>query len=95
MLRGDEPAAEDTTCELSSKNARKLLPVELHRRARIWLAVLDAASSWEVLLSLGLELEKIRGDHNGQRSIRINDQYRICFFWNNDTAVEVKIVDYH
>lgn len=40
-------------------------------------------------------LEKLRGDRAGQHSIRINDQYRICFRWQDDNAYDVEIVDYH
>lgn len=40
-------------------------------------------------------LEKLKGDREGQYSIRINDQWRICFLWNNGNAYEVEIVDYH
>jgi len=41
------------------------------------------------------KLEKLKGDRKNQYSIRINDQYRICFFWKNSDAFEVEIVDYH
>ena len=40
-------------------------------------------------------LEKLKGDRKDQYSIRINDQYRICFIWDNSDAFEVEIVDYH
>ena len=40
-------------------------------------------------------LEKLRGDRRGQYSIRINDQWRICFEWENSNALDVEIVDYH
>ena len=40
-------------------------------------------------------LEALKGDRKGQHSIRINDQYRICFEWRNGDAFEVEIVDYH
>jgi toxin HigB-1 len=40
-------------------------------------------------------LEKLKGDRKNQYSIRINDQYRICFSWNNSDAFDVEIVDYH
>ncbi|MBM3812638.1 MAG: plasmid maintenance system killer protein [Acidimicrobiia bacterium] len=43
----------------------------------------------------GLRLEKLVGDRAGQYSIRINDQYRICFRWNDGDAENVEIVDYH
>ena len=40
-------------------------------------------------------LEKLKGDRKDQYSIRINDQFRICFIWQNSNALEVEIVDYH
>ena len=43
----------------------------------------------------GNRLERLRGDRSGQHSIRINDQYRICFEWHDGDAFEVEIVDYH
>jgi len=43
----------------------------------------------------GNRLEMLRGDRKGQRSIRINDQYRICFEWRDRGAYQVEIVDYH
>ena len=43
----------------------------------------------------GNRLEKLKGDRDGQWSIRINDQWRICFRWNDGEAQDVEIVDYH
>lgn len=43
----------------------------------------------------GNRLEVLRGDREGQHSIRINDQYRVCFVWRADGAYDVEIVDYH
>jgi proteic killer suppression protein len=43
----------------------------------------------------GNRLEKLRGDRRGQYSIRINDQYRVCFRWEDEDAVDVEIADYH
>ncbi len=43
----------------------------------------------------GNRLEKLRGDRAGQYSIRVNDQFRVCFEWRNDNAYAVQIVDYH
>lgn len=60
------------------------------------LAMLDAAVQLEDLrLPPGNHLEKLRGDRQGQHSIRINDQYRICFVWRGHDAYEVEITDYH
>ncbi len=65
-------------------------------RARRKLEMLEAA---EVLHDLkvppGNRLETLHGDRRGQHSIRINDQYRICFTWKEGAAEDVEIVDYH
>lgn len=49
----------------------------------------------ELLQPPGNRLERLRGDRRGQWSLRINDQYRICFRWRDGDAFEVEIVDYH
>ena len=60
------------------------------------LALLDAAMVLEDLrVPPGNRLEKLRGERIGQHSIRINDQYRICFVWRDHDAHEVEITDYH
>ena len=60
------------------------------------LAMLDAAQTLEFLRSPpGNRLEALRGDRKGQHSIRINDQFRICFRWADDGPTDVEIVDYH
>lgn len=79
-----------------SKQTRKLLPAELHQKAQIKLAVLNAAANLNDLLELrGNRFEALKGDRKGQFSIRINDTYRICFEWRNNNAYNVEIVDYH
>jgi len=60
------------------------------------LDMLDAASDLQTLAALpGNRLERLRGDRAGQYSIRINDQWRICFVWRDGDAYQVEIVDYH
>lgn len=60
------------------------------------LAILDAAHTLDFLRSPpGNRLEALRGDRKGQYSIRINDQFRICFRWTDDGPMDVEIVDYH
>lgn len=59
------------------------------------LDMLRAASQLSDLKLPGLRLEKLGGDRKGQYSIRINDQYRICFEWRGDGAHEVEVTDYH
>jgi len=72
------------------------LPVHLIRHAKRKLLMLHAAAELKDLKSPpGNRLEKLSGDRNDQWSIRINDQYRICFVWQNGDAWEVEITDYH
>ena len=66
------------------------------RRAKAGLKRLAAAATLRDLSGLsGNRLEALGGDRVGQYSIRINDQWRICFRWSDDGAHEVEIVDYH
>jgi proteic killer suppression protein len=78
-----------------TKAARKTLPNQLHKRAARTLDQLDAAVSLRSLSLPGLRLEKMKGDRAGQHSVRINDQYRVCFRWTNVGPADVEIVDYH
>jgi len=58
--------------------------------------MLDGAPDLRTLSTLpGNRLERLKGDRKGQYSIRINDQWRICFQWRDGSAYEVEIVDYH
>jgi toxin HigB-1 len=60
------------------------------------LVILDAAPSLDALAGLpGNRLEALRRDRKGQHSIRINDQWRLCFRWKDGDAYDVEIVDYH
>jgi len=60
------------------------------------LAQLDAANTLEFLRSPpGNRLEALTGDRKGQHSIRINDQFRLCFRWTTEGPTDVEIVDYH
>jgi proteic killer suppression protein len=60
------------------------------------LAMLDAAASLEFLRSPpGNRLEALKGDRKGQHSIRVNDQFRLCFRWTDEGPADVEIVDYH
>lgn len=60
------------------------------------LRMLDAAEGLDDLrVPPGNRLERLRGDRSGQHSIRINDQWRICFRWHGGDAHDVEIVDYH
>jgi len=79
----------------STKSARKTLGPQLHVKAGKVLDRLNSAVSLRSLSLPGLQLEKLKGDRAGQHSIRINDQYRICFTWTEAGAENVGIVDYH
>jgi toxin HigB-1 len=73
-----------------SKTLRSFAKQALRR-----LQQLDSATSlWDLRLP-GNRLEALRGDREGQHSIRINDQWRICFRWSEGDADDVEIVDYH
>ena len=66
------------------------------RVARRKLLYLHRARSLQDLLAPpGNRLEALRGDRKGQHSIRINDQWRVCFVWKNGDACDVEIIDYH
>ncbi len=68
----------------------------ISRSARIKLELLNAAVSLQSLrVPPGNRLEQLKGNRKGQYRIRINDQWRICFVWSGENAVEVEIVDYH
>jgi len=72
------------------------LPSQILRSASRKLLVLDAADSLEDLrIPPGNRLEKLKGKRSGQHSIRINDQWRICFEWRDGDAYSVEITDYH
>jgi len=89
-------ATEDINYGRVTKNSLKLLSKTLHQKAQIKLARISAATSLEDLRELrGNRLEILQGDRQGQYSIRINDQYRICFRWLQENAYDVEIIDYH
>lgn len=72
------------------------LPGNVQKLALRKLRMLDAASRLETLrMPPGNRLEKLRGDRAGHYSIRINDQWRICFRWHEPYADGVEIIDYH
>ena len=71
-------------------------PSDLQRTMLRKLVVVDAAEALDDLRSPpGNRLEKLKGDRAGQHSIRINDQWRVCFRWTEAGAEDVEIVDYH
>ena len=76
------------------RTVARLRPIE--RQARRKLLYLNAATVLEELRQPpGNRLEALKGDRRGQYSIRINEQWRICFRWKDGNAHDVEIVDYH
>jgi proteic killer suppression protein len=72
------------------------LPHDVQKVARRKLEILDAAETLEDLrVPPANRLEKLHGKRTGQHSIRINDQWRLCFVWRETNAYDVEIVDYH
>jgi len=97
MIRSfKDTATEDIFNGINSKAARKACPQNLWKIA---VRKLDQMDSAEVLDDLrippGNRLEALKGERQGQHSIRINDQYRICFVWTEAGPEEVEIADYH
>jgi proteic killer suppression protein len=88
--------ADKITERLFLREPVKRLDVRLQRVALRKLTLLDAAVSLDDLkVPPGNRLEKLYGDREGQFSIRINDQRRLCFRWHEGDAYEVEITDYH
>ena len=79
-----------------TKAARRTCPINLWPVASRKLDQLDSVISLaDLRIPPGNQLESLSGDRAGQYSIRINDQYRICFVWTDSGPDEVEIVDYH
>ena len=92
---GDE-GTEDVFDGRSTRKARKSCLQNLWRVARRKLDQTNQARNLEDLrVSPGNRLEPLKRGREGQHSIRINEQYRVCFEWVEDGAEEVEIVDYH
>ena len=88
--------ADKETEKLFQRTASRSLPVDIQRKARVKLEILDAAEKLDDLkVPPGNRLEKLSGDREGQHSIRVNQQWRVCFRWKNGDCYDVEIVDYH
>jgi proteic killer suppression protein len=91
-----ESFADPETEKIYHGQVSRKLPLTIQKTARRKLLYLDDAEDLRDLLAPpGNRLEKLHGQRAGQHSIRINDQWRICFYWESDQAREVEIVDYH
>jgi len=84
----------DTEALFNSQAVSRFRNIE--RVARRKLLQLHAATELNSLrIPPGNQLEALKGDRKGQHSLRINDQWRVCFSWHDDGAYRVEIVDYH
>jgi len=74
----------------------KRLPRDIQQTARRKLRMLhNARTISDLLIPPANRLEELKGERKGQHSIRVNDQWRICFIWDGNNAHDVDIVDYH
>ena len=93
MIKGFANAATE---DIFHGTPARRLPPDIQRSARRKLLQLDAADRLDIMrLPPGNRLEALKGDRRGQHSIRINDQWRLCFRWSGEDAHEVEIADYH
>jgi toxin HigB-1 len=91
-----DEGTEDVFDGRNTKKARKACPQNLWRVAFRKLDQINQAAELDDLrVPPGNRLEELRGNRGGQHSLRINDQYGVCFTWSEHGAEEVEIVDYH
>lgn len=91
-----DKGTEDIFDRKNSKEARQTCPQQILRVAQRKLDQLNSVVSLESLkIPPGNFLESLKDDRKGQHSIRINDQFRVCFVWTDDGAENVEITDYH
>ena len=84
------------TEKLAGGNFSRKLPSDIQRiAARKIKMISDAVQLIDLRVPPANRLEALKGERKGQHSIRINDQWRICFRWRNGNAMDVEIVDYH
>ena len=89
-------STEDLFNVKSTRAARQTCPEILWKVARRKLNAINAAVRLKDLrVPRGKELKSLKGDRAGQHSIRINDQYRVCFVWSDAGAQQVEVADYH
>ena len=97
MVRSFRDAGtEDIFNGADTKRARKVCPNSLWKVARRKLELLDSAGKLgDLRVPAANRLEALKGERTGQHSIRVNDQYRVCFVWTDLGPTDVEIVDYH
>ncbi len=84
------------TEKIFNRQVSRKLPTNFQHLARRKLIILDAATELNALrVPPGNRLEALKGDRKGRHSIRVNDQWRICFKWKAGDAYDVEIADYH
>jgi toxin HigB-1 len=89
-------ATEDLFDGVDSRRARRVCPVHVWSAVRRKLTQLNRVGELRELgVPPGNRLERLHGDRAGQHSIRVNEQYRLCFRWENGYADEVEVIDYH
>ncbi|MDP3522828.1 MAG: type II toxin-antitoxin system RelE/ParE family toxin [Hydrogenophaga sp.] len=87
-------ADADTARLFAGESVRRFVNIETVAQRKLQL--LDSAATLDALkVPPGNRLEALRGDRKGQHSIRINDQFRLCFVWTPNGVRDVEIVDYH
>jgi len=88
--------ADKETEKVFKRQFSRKLPADIQRAARRKLEILEAAEHLQDLrIPPANRLEKLSGNRKGQHSIRINQQWRVCFEWREKDAYNVEIVDYH
>ena len=88
--------ADRETEKVFQRERSRMLPTDVQRRAHRKLLLVHAAEKLDDLrVPPGNRLERLKGDREGQHSIRINEQWRICFRWAGGDAFDVEIIDYH
>lgn len=88
--------ADTETRKVFQRQRSRRLPPDVQRRAHRKLLLVDAAERLgDLRIPPGNRLERLSGDREGQHSIRINEQWRICFRWERGDAYDVEITDYH
>ncbi len=91
-----ESFKDEAAKELYETGKSRRIPAQLHRVALRKLKQLHVSVELnDLAVPPGNRLEALHGDREGQHSIRVNDQYRVCFVWSDGRARDIEIVDYH
>ncbi|MCQ3805346.1 MAG: type II toxin-antitoxin system RelE/ParE family toxin [bacterium] len=86
----------DDAQRIFSGHTVRRLPADIQRRARVRLQrVVAAVALTDLQVPPSHRLKALRGDREGQYSLRINHQWRVCFIWTDQGAMEIEVTDYH